>query len=53
LVGRADGSVDQCEVGDGRVLFEDLRVDDREQHDVDALGRLGAKDDLRSRSTVP
>jgi hypothetical protein len=46
LVGLADGSIDQAEVGNGGVLLQDLRVDERPEDDCDALGRLGSEHDL-------
>jgi len=36
-IGLTNGAVDQSEVGDSRVLLDDLRVDDRRENDVDAL----------------
>jgi hypothetical protein len=46
LVWAAYGPVDQRQISDGGVLLEDLRLDDREEHDLDAPRRLRAKHDL-------
>jgi len=37
-----DGPVDEFEVGDGSMLLDDLRVDDRGEDDLDALGSPAA-----------
>jgi hypothetical protein len=38
--------IDRRQIGDGGVLLEDLRVDDRERHDLNAHRRLTAKNDF-------
>ncbi len=45
-IGLTNGAVDQSEVGDSRVLLDDLRVDDRRENDVDALRCARPQHDL-------
>jgi hypothetical protein len=45
-VRHSDRAIDQIEVGDGSVLFEHLRVDNRGKHDDNAFGRPSPQHDL-------
>ena len=46
LIRPSNRTIDESEVSDGRVLLEDLRVDDRRKHHRDPLGRLRSQDDF-------
>lgn len=53
LIGLANGSVDQIEVGDRGMFLEDLRVDESGENHLDAIRRASAQHDLHARACSP